>query len=180
MKNLRAELEGVKFKISSRYYTSKPIEKGLLLDYARKLGGQMGSGNEEGKIERGKAFGTVFDFFIYSAFLGIRLNKYEPIKENEQTETPFQTIRDSGQKRSKIIDFLIMILLTKSSKELIEIEQMSENELKEFSKELVKTLEGYANAGFGIIQAYREENEQYFEDINNFVNFLNEGIDSLV
>jgi hypothetical protein len=179
MKNLREELEGIKFKISTKYYISNPLEKGLLVEYARKLGGQQGSGNEDGKIERGKAFGTVFDFFIYSALLGIRLDKYEAIKEKEQTETPFQTIRDSGQKRSKIIDFIIMILLTKSSKELIEIEEMSEIKLKEFSKELAKTLEGYANAGFGIIQAYKEENEQYFEDINNFVNFLNESIDYL-
>ncbi|MCU0389501.1 MAG: hypothetical protein MUE81_00135 [Thermoflexibacter sp.] len=172
MRKLMDIIEGKIFKISSKYFTSKPIEKGLLVDYARKLGGQKGSGNEEGKIERGMAFGTVFDFLLYAFLLGVRLNKYEPIQEKEQTEAPFQTIRDSGQKRIKIIQFIVMILLTKSQKELIDIEQMNEKELEDFAKELITMLEGYANGGFEIISLYREDNEQYFEDTNNFVNFL--------
>jgi hypothetical protein len=32
--------------------------------------------------------------------------------------------------------------------------------------------EGYANAGFQIIMDKREENQQYFENTDNFVNFI--------
>jgi hypothetical protein len=172
MKNLEEKLSKVKFKISTRFFQRNP-EKGLLVEYARKLGGYIGSDTKDGKgmLDQGRAFRNILDFFLYATFLGIRLNKNLPIKEDEATDNPFQTLEESRQK-NKIIPFLYMILLTKSEKSLLEIEQMSEDELDSFTKELVKMAEGYANAGFQIIMDKREENQQYFENTDNFVNFI--------
>ncbi len=170
MKQLMEHLDSEKFHISAKYVDT-------LFSHATKGGGVTGTISTQTKLERNKAFSSAFNFFLYAVILGIRHNKQVAFLEKEKTEYHFQPIKESAP-RHTLIPYILMILLTQSDKGLIEVEQMNEEDLEIFAKDLARKMEAYANAGFGIITDYKAKNKDYFVNIDNFVNFLNDSKDS--
>ncbi len=80
-------------------------------------------------------------------------------------------------KPTPIRDFVLMLLLNKSEEfgfKWIELENASEDTINTFVTELIRQMEGYANAGFEYLQNNWDNENMKFRNPFVFVNFIEE------
>ncbi len=158
------------FKDKNPRYTEQ--HRGLIDYYAT-----IQSSSDEVKTRTGKFFSTVYEFYLYAAFLGMRTNNRVPLPDNGKTLTfmPIKEWKPQKWTASDLVNFLFMALLEKTDTDLYELEKISEDEVKQKITDLQTLLEEYANGGFDRIQAKIDEDKYYF--INSdyaFVDYLEE------
>ncbi|MBK6473780.1 MAG: hypothetical protein IPI00_17845 [Flavobacteriales bacterium] len=142
----------------------------MILDYTIEQGGKMGTQTEEAKWKQGKYFSTRYEIYMYAALLGLKKDYSIPIARGTDKK---KFIEIKSWQPSEVADYIIMALLAKSDLDLNELEHMEEKEVEDKITELRSLLESYANGGFDIIRAKRDEDAAFFmENENCFLDLL--------
>jgi hypothetical protein len=145
------------------------------IEYKKLVESISNKGDATGKGDF-SSFGAFYQTFMYAFIIGYKLNKCIPFSKGEQT-TDFAPI--SVWSPSGLREYVIMILLNESEKwnvsfKWIELEDANEETVNNFVTELIRCMEGYANAGYEYLQN-KFDNENYeFQDSFVFVNILEE------
>ncbi len=122
-------------------------------------------------------FGAFYQTYMYAFVLGYRLGKQNFIQPNEKTENFFVF---SQWNPIPIRDYILMLLLNKSEEfgfKWIELENASEYVINVFVTELIRQMEGYANAGLEYLQEKWDNENMLFRSPFVFVNILEEVMD---
>ena len=145
------------------------------IEYKKMVESISNKGDATGKGDF-SSFGAFYQTFMYAFIIGYKLKKCIPFTKGEQT-TEFAPI--SVWSPSGLREFVIMILLNESEKwnvsfNWIELEDANDETVNNFVVELIRRMEGYANAGYEYLQN-KFDNENYeFQDSFVFVNILEE------
>ena len=138
-----------------------------LIDSISKKGDTSGKGDFS-------SFGAFYQTYMYAFIIGYKLGKQNFIQSNEKTNDFFVFSQWSP---TSIRDYIIMLLLNKSDEfgfKWIELENASEDAINDFVTELIRQMEGYANAGFEYLQNKWDNENMKFRNPFVFVNLLEE------
>jgi hypothetical protein len=120
------------------------------------------------------SFGAFYQTYMYAFIIGYKLGAPKYIQGNDKTDDFFVF---SNWKPTSIRDYIIMLLLNKSQEfgfKWIELENASEDTINTFVTELIRQMEGYANAGFEYLQNKWDNENMKFRNPFVFVNFIEE------
>jgi len=122
------------------------------------------------------AFGAFYQTYMYAIIIGYRLGRPKLMERGENT-TDFAPFSD--WKPTPVRDFILMLLLNDTEKynssfSWLELENANEETIDNFVAELIRQMEGYANAGFEYLQNKWDNEIIEFQDPFVFVNFLEE------
>jgi hypothetical protein len=120
------------------------------------------------------SFGAFYQTYMYAIVIGIKLDKQNFIQASEKTNDFFVFSQWSP---TSIRDYILMMLLNKSEDfgfKLVELENAGTEAIEAFVIELIRQIEGYANAGFEYLQTKWDNENMKFRNPFVFVNFLEE------
>jgi hypothetical protein len=159
-----------RIKDRSPEYDKKYYE--MILEFTIEQGGKMGTSTEKERWKQGKYFSTRYEMYMYAALLGLKKDYRLPITKGTEKQSFFEMRSWQPQ---EITEYIIMGILAKSSIDFNELEEMEESEVEYKITELRSLLEEYANGGFDLIRAKKEEDPRYFVDNENcFLDFLDD------
>jgi hypothetical protein len=144
------------------------IQYRSLLDSISNRGDSTGKGDFS-------SFGAFYQTFMYAFMIGYKKGECIYIQPNEQV-SDFIASYDLI-KPASIRDFIIMLLLNESDKfgiSWIELENANDDVINIFVTELIRRMEGYANAGFEYLQNKWDNENMKFRNPFVFVNILEE------
>lgn len=139
----------------------------LLIDSISKKGDASGKGDFS-------SFGAYYQTYMYAFIIGYKLGKQNFILPNEDSNYFFVFSQWSP---IAIRDYIVMLLLNKSEDfgfKWIELEDASIEVIESFVAELIRQMEGYANAGFEYLQEKWENENMIFRNPFVFVKILEE------
>lgn len=131
---------------------------------------KVGASSQKGEFS---SFGPIYETFMYAFIIGYKLGVSKPLESGERVG--FNDFVDF--KPTPIRDFVLMLLLNKSEEfgfKWIELENASEDTINTFVTELIRQMEGYANAGFEYLQNKWDNENMKFRNPFVFVNFIEE------
>jgi hypothetical protein len=138
-----------------------------LIDSISKKGDASGKGDFS-------SFGAFYQTYMYAFMIGYKLGKQNFIQSNEKTNDFFVFSQWSP---TSIRDYIVMLLLNKSEDfgfKWIELENAGEDTINTFVTELIRQMEGYANAGLEYLQNKWDNENMKFRNPFVFVNFIEE------
>ncbi|MXV38348.1 hypothetical protein GO491_06605 [Flavobacteriaceae bacterium Ap0902] len=105
-------------------------------------------------------FGPIYELYIYAMMIGIKNGSRLPLPSRNLT-SDFLEI-GKWKRESSLVDFLLMIILTK--KDLLEfewndLEEMSDDQLNKVTANIITLMEEYANAGLEYLENLFENGE---------------------
>ncbi|MBK7107513.1 MAG: hypothetical protein IPH62_19775 [Ignavibacteriae bacterium] len=120
------------------------------------------------------SFGAFYQTYMYAFIIGYKLGTPKYILGNDKTDDFFVF---SNWKPTSMRDYINMLLLNNSEEfgfNWIELENASEDLINTFVTELIRQMEGYANAGFEYLQSKWDNENMKFRNPFVFVNLLEE------
>ena len=138
-----------------------------LIDRISKKGDASGKGDFS-------SFGAYYQTYMYAFIIGYKLGKQNCILPNEDSNYFFVFSQWSP---IAIRDYIVMLLLNKSEDfgfKWIELEDASIEVIESFVAELIRQMEGYANAGFEYLQEKWDNENMIFRNPFVFVKILEE------
>ena len=126
-------------------------------------------GTEDEKADRGKAFGNVYECFMYATIVGIKAEYPLPFERGGAGTKFLQT---KFWKPETHVDYIFMSLLALADFPFSDIENLNEQEADAKALELVKLMEFYAKGGLELMETKFKESPHYFENAGNIVSFL--------
>lgn len=160
--------------LQDRFETKEPhypnVYRGLIERLARKKEFSTSDRSDTEQFERGQAFGTFYECYMYALMVGIRANNRLPFDRGQGTK--FRPISDWRPK--PMTQYIFMSLLALCEFEFDKIEVLSEIEANEIANDLLHLMEEYARGGFEIIDKKMRDDGSYFENTINVVGFLNQ------
>lgn len=157
-----------KFLSKDALYPTKYKE--FMLRLTRIADVSKSSGTDEERAERGKAFGSMYECFMYATMVGIKANYPLPFDERGATGTKFLQVK--FWKPDNLVDYLFMSLIALADFSFAEIENLDEEESDAKALDLVKSMEYYAKGGLELMATKSKETPHYFENPGNIVAFL--------
>ena len=155
-----------KFESKTPHYPD--IYRGLIESLSRKKEVSTSDKSDAEQFEKGKAFGTYYECYMYAVILGIKAKNRLAFNRSEGTK--FLSI---GEWRPKqITQYIFMSLLALSEFPFEEIEDVNEEQANEKANSLLHLMEGYAKGGFEILEKKVKDDPSYFENTLNVVGFL--------
>lgn len=140
---------------------------------------QWHSSNDNGRDVKGRIFNAGYEVYIYSFFVGLYRNVRRPLKDATRSFSMeiyrLGDVSTKGTKRRKyteIQDYIFASLIAKSNLDLVEFDKGNIS-TKEAVDVLMNTLNEYANAGFYAISEKLLNQEDYFFNSRNVVEFVN-------
>jgi hypothetical protein len=118
------------------------------------------------------SFGAFYQTYMYAFIIGYKLGKQNLIHTNEKANEFFVFSQWSP---TSIRDYIVMLLLNKSDDfgfKWIELENASAELIDAFVTELIRQMEGYANAGFEYLQNKWDNENIKFRNPFVFVNII--------
>ena len=144
----------------------------MILEFTLEQGGKMGTGTESSSWEQGKYFTRRYEIYMYATLMGLRKDYRLPISSGVEKK---KFIEIKSWQPQEIADFILMGLFAKSDLDLIALEEMTEAEVEKELTSMKLMLEEYANGGFDLIRAKKEEDPSFFsENENCFLDLLEE------
>jgi hypothetical protein len=142
----------------------------MILDFTIEQGAGMGRSSEEERWKQGKYFSTRYEMYMYAMLLGLKKDYKLPISKGTK-KVKFMDI--GSWKPTEVADYIIMGVLANSGIDLNQLEELEEDEVESKITGLRSLMEEYANGGFDIIRATREENPAFFDTNENcFIDLL--------
>lgn len=142
----------------------------MILDFTIEQGDKMGTATEEASYKQGKYFTRRYEIFMYAALMGMK-NDYRIEIPKGTPKRKFFEMR--AWQPVEITDYIIMGLFAKSDLDFVALENMESEDVEKQLTKLKSLLEEYANGGFDLIRAKREEDPAFFtENENCFLDFL--------
>ncbi len=162
-----------KFESKTPHYPD--IYKGLIESLSRKKEVSTSDKSDAEQFEKGKAFGTYYECYMYAVMVGIKAKNR--LAFNRAEGTKFLSI---GEWRPKqITQYLFMSLLALADFQFELIEDLTEEQANEKANELLHLMEGYAKGGFEILAKKAKDDPSYFENTLNVVGFLKQSENAL-
>jgi hypothetical protein len=122
--------------------------------------------NKGSRTSEYSQFGPIYELYIYAFMLGIKKNLKLPLPPRDLT-TDFMEI-GKWKRDSSLVDFLLMIIFTKSEEigfDWNDLEEMDEAELNQVISKIINFIEEYANGGLeylhGLLDRGELENSHY-------------------
>lgn len=163
-----------KFELKTPHYPD--IYKGLIESLSRKKDVSISDRSDAEQFEKGKAFGTYYECYMYALMIGIKAKNLLPLNRSEGTK--FLSI---GEWRPKqITRYLFMSLLALAEFPFKDIEELTNEQANEKANELLHLMEGYAKGGFEILDKKVKDDPSYFENTLNVVGFLKQSENVLI
>jgi hypothetical protein len=141
----------------------------MILEFTIEQGAGMGRQSEEERWKQGKYFSTRYEMYMYAAALGLRKDYRLPIARGTEKQ---KFIEMRSWQPMEVTDYLIMGILAKSDLDFNALEDMEEEEVEKELTKLRGLLEEYANGGFDLIRAKKEEEPSFFLNENCFLDLL--------
>lgn len=126
-------------------------------------------------------FGPVYQIFMYAFIIGFHQRQRIPLPVSPAERTRFKEIY--LWKPEGLVNYVLMLLIANESVraeagiDFIAMEDMEENLVKEKFRAVIKIMEEYANAGFGIMEERFTDNPDFFNDPFAFATFLKQMAD---
>lgn len=105
-------------------------------------------------------FGPYYEIYIYAMMLGIKNKKRLPLPPRDLTKDFIEI--GKWKRDSSLVDFLLMVIFTKTDELAIdwnELEDLEENELSIVISKVVTLIEEYANGGLEYLEELWEKGE---------------------
>ncbi len=142
----------------------------MILDFTIEQGDKMGTATEEASFKQGKYFTRRYEIYMYAALMGMK-NDYRIEIPKGTSKRKFIEMR--AWQPVEITDYIIMGLFAKSDLDFVALENMEAEDVEKELTKLKSLLEEYANGGFDLIRAKREEDPAFFtENENCFLDLL--------
>lgn len=136
----------------------------MILEFTIEQGGTMGTSTEEDRWKQGKYFSTRYEMYMYATLLGLKKDYRLPIAKGTEKQ---KFIEMRSWQPQEITEYIIMGILAKSDLDFNDLEDLEEGEIESKITDLRSLLEEYANGGFDLIRAKKEEDPRYFIDNEN-------------
>ncbi len=136
----------------------------MILEFTIEQGGTMGTSTEADRWKQGKYFSTRYEIFMYAALLGLKKDYRLPIAKGTDKQS---FIEMRSWQPQEITEYIIMGVLAKSNLDFNELEDLEESKVESKITELRSLLEEFANGGFDLIRAKKEEDPRFFIDNEN-------------
>jgi len=162
-----------KFESKRPHYPN--IYKGLIDSLSRKKEVSTSDKSDAEQFEKGKAFGTYYECYMYAVMIGIKAKNLLAFDRAEGTY--FLPIGD--WKPKQITQYIFMSLLALADFPFEEIEDVTDEQANEKANALLHLMEGYAKGGFEILAKKIKEDPSYFENTLNVVGFLKQSENTL-
>lgn len=144
----------------------------MIMGFTMEQGGRAGTATEATSWEQGKYFTRRYEIYMFAALLGLK-NDYRIEIPRGTSKRKF--IKLGAWQPSEIADYIIMGLFAQSAIDFNKLEEMEEEEVEKELTKLRSLLEEYANGGFDLIRAKKEEDPSFFEENENcFLDLLDE------
>jgi len=129
----------------------------------------------EKSYDLGKFFTNFYEFYLYSAFIGLYINNPLPFDKDEKTNVFWVPMRDWNSNNSaQTVQYLWMIMFVKSELDFNALEDMDQKGVEREMLNVSRLIEVYANGGFDFINSKVTENPAFFDDDDCFVKLLKE------
>lgn len=132
--------------------------------------------NKGSRTSEYSQFGPIYELYIYAFMLGIKKNLKLPLPPRDLT-TDFMEI-GKWKRDSSLVDFLLMIIFTKSEEigfDWNDLEEMDDAELNQVISKIITFIEEYANGGLeylhGLLDRGELENSHYMF-IDLYMNYI--------
>lgn len=162
-----------KFESKTPHYPD--IYKGIVDQLSRKKEVSTSDKSDTEQFEKGKAFGTYYECYMYAVMIGIKAKNRLPFNRSEGTK--FLPIGD--WKPKQLNQYIFMSLLALSEFPFEEIEDLNEEQANEKANALLHLMEEYAKGGFEILAKKLKDDQNYFENTLNVVGFLKQSENAL-
>lgn len=141
----------------------------MILEFTIEQGAGIGRQSEEERWKQGKYFSTRYEIYMYAAALGLRKDYRLPIARGTEKQ---KFIEMRSWQPIEVTDYLIMGVLAKSELDFNALEDLDEEDVEKELTRLRCLLEEYANGGFDLIRAKKEEEPSFFLNENCFLDLL--------
>lgn len=140
---------------------------------------RKGGGSERAKEDRGKEFANNYELYMYAFFLGLYNDEFLPIPEGNKKVDFSHAIQFWGSKGNrfdrkdftKLQENMFMSLVAKTDIDLLALEK-GEIDQDSVIKQLIQTMESYANGGLTLIKEKMEDNANYFIQPTSFLDLI--------
>ena len=156
--------------LEQKIYKLKPV---YLCEYEDliKSHTQFGGGSKDDKYIKGKSFSNVYEFYIYSFFIGLDKDIKVEVLEEDKVKSFWEI---ENWKPRELVDVMISISIAKSNMDMSYVENCDENDRKIQLSEIKKSIEGYANGGLKFIKQILDEDPDKVDDDLLFVKLIAE------
>lgn len=130
--------------------------------------------NEE-QFNRGKAFGSVYECFLYATMVGIKARNQLPFERGAAGKKflPIKDWKPEDWKPEPLVQYVFMSLLALADFPLSDLEALTEKATDEKAVELVNLMEQYAKGGFELMSVKdKASRHEFFTMPSNVVTFL--------
>jgi len=155
-------------KFESKEPNYPNIYKGLVDQLSRNKDVSKSDKTDAEQFEKGRAFGTYYECYMYAVMIGIKAKNLLPFNRSEGTKF----LRIGDWKPKQITQYIFMSLLALSDFPFENIEDVNDEQANEKANELLHLMEGYAKGGFEILTKKIKDDPSYFENTLNVVGFL--------
>jgi len=162
-----------KFESKTPHYPD--VYKGLIESLSRKKEVSTSDKSDAEQFEKGKAFGTYYECYIYAVMIGIKAKNLLAFNRSEGTK--FLPIGE--WKPKQITQYIFMSLLALVDFPFEAIEDVNEEQANEKANELLHLMEGYAKGGFEILAKKVKDDPSFFENTLNVVGFVKQSENAL-
>ena len=114
---------------------------------------QFGGGATEDKYVRGKAFSNVYEFYIFSFFIGLYKDESMELIDDDVLKGFWEI---ENWKPREMVDHMLACALSKSNFNMLAVQEMEESEIIIEVRKLRRVVESYANGGLAYISALVE------------------------
>ena len=126
-------------------------------------------------------FGPIYQIFMYAFMIGFHQRERMPLPKSPDERTTFLEI--GKWQPTETVNYLLMTLIAHDpirdelDFDLMVMEEMEEEEVKEKFRGLIRIMEEHANAGLAIIEERFESDRYFFQDPFAFIRLLKEVAD---
>lgn len=139
---------------------------------------KKGGAEGEKMVSLGKHFSTNYELYMYAFFLGLYRNEFIPIDESEKKLNFSHHIQYWGNKSkmhrkdfSKMQEYIFSALIAHTDIDLLALDK-GDISVDEVVKQLIYSLDSYANGGLITISEKIEDNSSYFLKPTSFLDMI--------
>lgn len=148
-------------KISPRYASTY---EGMLKKYA-----QFGGGSANDQLIMGRYFSNVYEMYMYSYFLGVRIGEKYDISPDLKMQKFWEI---ENWKPRELVDQLLAVAIARSDFDMTRVELLDESEANDEVMKIRIEIEEFANAGLRYIESQIDDDPDAADSNEFFVSML--------
>jgi hypothetical protein len=130
---------------------------------------QFGGGASDARYSKGKHFSSVYQFYVFAFFLGLRKNLDYVFTEGDKTSTFWEL---KNWKPDELVHNLLAHSIAETNFDMVGVQDYDDSEIDLEVKKLRLFIESKANGGFTYIHDLLESDESLADDDRIMLNLL--------